>query len=231
MAHRHPRTIDKSDRCPVAVWLVCALLVGLVLYSAKVAAAQTGSELHGRALVEMLRQGGFNIYFRHAATDWSQADQVSKADDWTNCDPARMRQLSDTGRQVASTIGEAMRVLHIPVGNVFASPYCRTVETARLMQLGEVETTTDIMNTRVAAYFGSASAIAERTRQRLSTVPPAGTNIVLVAHGNILRTATGVYPQEAEAIVFRPEGRGRFSVVARLSPQTWRRLVAEHGDR
>ena len=119
---------------------MCALLVGLVLYSAKVAAAQTGSELHGRALVEMLRQGGFNIYFRHAATDWSQADQVSKADDWTSCDPARMRQLSDTGRQIASTIGEAMRVLHIPVGHVFASPYCRTVETARLMQLGEVET-------------------------------------------------------------------------------------------
>ena len=33
------------------------------------------------------------------------------------------------------------------------------VDTARLMNLGPVETTTDIMNMRVAEYFGGSSAI------------------------------------------------------------------------
>jgi hypothetical protein len=99
------------------------------------------------------------------------------------------------------------------------------------MQLGNVETTTDIMNMRVAAYFGGPAAIADRTRQRLATLPQPGTNTVLVAHGNVLREATEVYPQEAEAIVFRPNGNGRYAVVARLSPQAWVRLLAVYGDR
>jgi hypothetical protein len=43
-----------------------------------------------------------------------------------------------------------------------------------------------IMNIRVAQYFGGSSAIAERTRRRLSTLPRPAANTVLVAHGNVL---------------------------------------------
>ena len=130
-----------------------------------VAAAQTTPGLEGLALVESLRKGGYNIYFRHAATDWSQNDQVSKAGDWTSCDPNKMRQLSAIGRKTAGIVGEAIRALQIPIGQVLASPYCRTVETARNMKLGLVEKTTDIMNMRVADYFGGTSAIAARTQR------------------------------------------------------------------
>jgi broad specificity phosphatase PhoE len=141
-----------------------------------------------------------------------------------------MRQLSASGRETAGTVGEAIRALQIPIGQVFASPYCRTVETARNMKLGPVETTTDIMNMRVAEYFGGSSAIATRAQWRLSMLPQADTNTVLVAHGNVLVTATDVYPQEAEAIVFRPEGNGTWTFVARISPQEWVRLAVEYGD-
>ena len=212
-----------------AVWVMVILLSGFALFD--VAAAQSGAKLEGQALVAALRQGGYNIYFRHAATDWSQNDQVLKAGDWASCDSGRMRQLSDAGRQTASAVGDAMRSLKIPVGQIFASPYCRTVQTARYMQLGTVETTTDIMNMRVAEYFGGTSVIAERTRRRLSMRPQAGTNTVLVAHGNVLVTATDVYPQEAEAIVFRSEGKGKNAFVARISPREWVRLAAEYSNR
>ena len=212
-----------SSRYLCVVCVAFALLVTFALCSVKVVTAQTETALSGRALVETLRNGGYTIYVRHAATNWSQADRVATAGDWTSCDPDRMRQLADTGRQTASAIGKAMRALRIPVGHVLASPYCRTVETARLMQLGEVETTTDIMNMRVAEYFGGPSAIVERARQRLATPPQAGTNTVLVAHGNVLQAATAVYPQEAEAIVFRPDGNGSYAVVARIPPPAWAR--------
>jgi broad specificity phosphatase PhoE len=190
------------------------------------AAAQQPIELAGLALVSALRAGGYNLYFRHAATDWSRDDHVSEAGDWTSCDPQRMRQLAPAGRRTAERVGKAMRALRIPVGSVLASPYCRTLETARLMALGPVETTTDIMNTRVTTYFGGVAAIAERARDRLAMSPKAGTNTVLVAHGNVLRAATDVHTGEAEAVVFRPEGDGRFSVVARVTPQEWERLAA-----
>ena len=222
-------TVRYHSQTKLAPWVVVLLLSGFAPFDH--AAAQLTAEFEGKALVDALREGGYNIYFRHAATDWSQNDQVSKAGDWDSCDSSRMRQLSKDGRQTAGTIGEGMRALEIPVGQIFASPYCRTVQTARHMRLGSVETTTDIMNMRVAEYFGGTAVIAERIRRRLSMHPPAGTNTVLVAHGNVLVTATDVYPQEAEAIVFRPEGKGKYAFVARISPQEWIRLAAEYGNR
>lgn len=192
-----------------------------------VAAGQDGAHLAGEALVDALRAGGYNLYFRHAATDWATDDHVVGTGDWVSCDPNKMRQLSPTGRETARRVGEAIRRLGIPVGWVLASPYCRTVETARAMALGPVETTTDIINMRVAEFFGGESAVATRTRRRLSLPPEAGTNTVFVAHGNVARTATGEYPDEAEAIVFAPDRRGGFSVRARVSPKEWARLAAE----
>ena len=46
----------------------------------------------------------------------------------------------------------------------------------------------------------------------------------------VLVTATNVYPQEAEAIVFRPQGNGTWTFVGRISPQEWVRLAAEYSD-
>ncbi len=189
------------------------------------APAGEGAELSGEALVTALRQGGYNLYFRHAATDWSQSDRVREPGDWTSCDPEQIRQLSDEGRETARAVGDAIRALRIPVGKVLASPYCRTVETATLMKLGSVETTTDVMNMRVAEYFGGRAAIVDTARVRLATRPAPGTNTVIVAHGNVARESTPVYPGEAEGVVFRPDGSGGFSVVARVRPAQWIELA------
>ena len=188
------------------------------------AACNTGiaeSESTDRSLIRALQDGGFNIYFRHAQTDWSQNDQVSKAGDWTSCDAIKMRQLSDSGRQTSKAIGTAIRALGVPVELVLASPYCRTRETATLLGLGPVKTTTDIMNLRSADYFGGRNAVLSRARARLAEKPPPGTNIVLVGHGNVAREATPVYPGEAEAVLFLPDGKGGFSFVARLTLERW----------
>ena len=183
--------------------------------------AQDIMVLSGKALVQQLRAGGYNVYFRHAATNWSQRDRIRETGDWTSCDPSRVRQLSDEGRRSARAVGSAMRALKIPVGRVLASPYCRTVETAKLMNLGRVETTTDLVNLRVAAYFGGRDAIAKRAQAQLATPPANSTNTVLVAHGNVARHATQVYPDEGEGIVFRPDGNGKFIFVGRLTPAQW----------
>jgi phosphohistidine phosphatase SixA len=204
------------------------LLAVLVLLSVSFArvAAQTASTLSDEALVQTLREGGFNIYFRHAATDWSQSDEVSKAEDWLSCDSSRMRQLSAEGRQTSSNIGDAIRALGLPVGKVMASPYCRTVETAELMQLGAVEATTDVVNMRVANYFGGRGTIVVSAQTRLSTRPAVGTNTVIVAHGNVAQAATPVYPGEGEAVIFKPGGAGGFHYIARIAPHDWSRIIA-----
>jgi broad specificity phosphatase PhoE len=204
---------------------VCALLwFGLCLP----ASAQEGPGLTGELLISALRQGGYNLYFRHAETDWSQSDRISQKDDWSSCDPGQVRQLSDSGRRSAKMAGEAMRALGIPVALVLASPYCRTMETAKYLGLGPVVATTDIINMRVSEYFDGREAVAERARQRLASVPPAGGNTVLVAHGNVAIAATTIYPGEAEALVFRPDGQG-FEFVGRLTPEQWQDLAEAGG--
>lgn len=196
------------------------------------AAAVSAQPLTGEALVEALRGGGYNIYFRHAPTDWQQQDRLTEAGGWTSCDPGMMRQLSDEGRAIARRIGEAIRQLRIPVGKVLSSEYCRSAETARLLDVGPVSTTRDIMNMRAADYVGGRGAVIRRARKILAARPPAGTNAVIVGHGNLMRAATDVYAGEAGSGIYAPgaEGGKSFKLVARLSPDEWARLAARYAD-
>jgi len=207
-----------------------ALLLFLALTIPPSSTCAQSTVLSGAELLAALRAGGNNIYFRHAQTDWSQDDHIDKAGDWTSCDPAKVRQLSAQGRRVATGVGESMRALGIPVGQVLASPYCRTVQTAELMALGPVTTTTDVMNLRVAQFFGGSEAIIKRARARLAMPPPSGKNAVIVAHGNVARDATPVYPDEAEAVILRPDGDGGFVLLGRVKPADWQTLSRAAGD-
>jgi len=199
------------------------MLALCLLFAGPTAAAQ---ELLGdAALIAALRGGGHNLYFRHVGTNWSQHDQVQEAGDWRSCDATRMRQLSQQGRDDARTIGSALRRLEVPVGEVLASPYCRTVETARLMQLGDVVETTQVMNLRAADYVGGRASVVASAQALLASPPPSG-NRVIVAHGNVAREATPAYPAEGEALVFEPDGEGGFMLRGRVTVSDWSRLIS-----
>ena len=176
------------------------------------------------ALVDLLREGGYVLYFRHAATDWSQSDRMRDAD-WDSCDPAQMRQLSDAGRDDARRVGEAIRRLRIPVGKVVASEFCRTRETARLLDLGPVTTSRDLVNASHAEHAGGTDTLRKRARRLLATPPSNGTNTVLVSHGNVFMLVSDRRPVEAGAAIVRPDGKGGFELVAHLAPQEWAALA------
>ncbi len=84
--------------------------------------AQDTAVLTGKALVQELRAGGYNVYFRHAATNWSQSDHIREAGDWTSCDPSQVRQPSEDGQRSACAVGRALQALKIPVGRILATP-------------------------------------------------------------------------------------------------------------
>ena len=194
----------------VGMWLLIAPL--------PVFAEQTLSD---HELIAALQRGGYNLYFRHEATNWSQQDAVFQRDDWLSCDGSRVRQLSEEGRQRAQRTGQAMRRLKIPVSEVLASPYCRTMDTARQLGLGDVQASNAVMNLRVAEYFGGREAIVATARALLARPPSAGSNRVIVAHGNVAQAVTPVYPGEGEAVIFEPDGQGRFRFVGRIPPDRW----------
>ncbi|MEQ8345676.1 MAG: histidine phosphatase family protein [Sneathiellaceae bacterium] len=174
-----------------------------------------------------LRAGGLVIYFRHAGTDFSSRDRIEAAGDWRSCDPARMRQLSDEGRAAAAAVGRAIRAAGIPVGRVVASEYCRSVETAERLDLGPVEAGTAIFNMRAREYVGGRASLVATARALLNTAPPAGTNMVAVAHGNLARAVLQVGLGEGDAAVLRPGMPDGPDLIGVLSPADWERFAAD----
>lgn len=202
-----------------------ALCILVSIAVAGAAAAQTAKSDPDALLIEKLRRGGYNLYLRHAATDWSQSDKINAYGDWVSCDPGKVRQLSEQGRGDARTLGAAFRALGIRLGRVFASPYCRAMETARLISGRDVEPTIDLMNLRSEAFVGGREAVVARARKLLSRPPAPGLNDLFAAHGNLGRAATGQSLGEGEVLVIAPRGNGQFDTVGRLTPARLKTLA------
>ena len=185
------------------------------------AAAGGRLELRGAALVEALRRGGYVLYFRHAATDFSQTDTDTR--NLANC--RTQRNLTKVGRQDARAIGRGIRRLRIPIGAVFASKYCRTRQTA-LLAFGRVRTTLDLTSLPSAGSEAEERRRVRALRRALATRPRRGTNTVLAAHLFNIQAAANVSLEEGEAAVFEPRRRSKFRLVARVLPREWSRLAA-----
>jgi len=170
-------------------------------------------ELQPVELLAELRKGGYVLYFRHAATDFTRNDERMKSyEDCTN-----QRNLIDQGRADARAAGAAIRQLGIPVERVLASPFCRTVETAQLL-FGRAEKMQEVRG-GPAAPAGSERYSA--LRKILATPVRAGSNLAVVSHGNPFYSVAGPpYLAEGEAAVIRPLGPD-FQVIARIRVDRW----------
>ena len=214
-----PLTCAPASR-RLAFWLWALALSGLVALASHGAAfAADADALAGRPLLAALKAGGLILYFRHASTDFGQNDEQMTG--FEDC--ARQRNLTDRGRDEARAIGVAIARLALPVGDVLASPFCRTMETARLIFGRAVSTS--------AVRGGPASGVAPdryaELKNLLSSPPRAGTDLVIVSHGNPFRAVSDApYLAEGEAAVIQPLGAAGFRIVARIPKDGWDSLAA-----
>lgn len=213
MLHRTIRA-----RCAAAI---AALACVLPAEAQRSSAPDPAHALAGAALVQALRAGGYTLYFRHTATDFSQNDRAMAG--YAEC--ATQRNLSEAGRGEARAIGAAIRALGLPVGEVIASPFCRTLETGRLM-FGRAEP-----STVVRGYEGTTAANPDYTRlvRLLASPPAAGTLRMITSHGNPFRAVAGPpHLAEGEAAVLRGDGSD-WVVVARIRREDWAGLLEAAG--
>jgi Histidine phosphatase superfamily (branch 1) len=194
--------------------LLCALPVASALAQSR--NSEPLREVSAAELLQELRKGGYILYFRHTATDFSKNDDAMTG--YEDC--ASQRNLTEPGRAQARAIGENIRALAIPVPKVLASPYCRTVETAMLI-FGRAEKSSDVRGGPGTANGPERYA---GLRKLLSTSPPAGTNLAIASHGNPFHAVAGPpYLAEGEAAVVRPLGKD-FEIVARIHSERWSEL-------
>lgn len=197
-----------------ALLLACASFTAQAqptLADTESSAPAAGAALQGPALLSALQSGGYVVYFRHTATDFSRGDSAMKSYD----DCANQRLLSPQGERDATAIGQRIRALKLPVGEALASPYCRTMDHARRMLIN-VTPRNEIREAQGNNYAG--------LKQLLATPVQAGTNRWIVGHGTPFRAVAGApHLAEGEAAVIRPDTTG-WTVVARLAVADWQSI-------
>jgi phosphohistidine phosphatase SixA len=180
--------------------------------------ATPAKEIPGPTLLAELKRGGYTIFFRHTSTDFSRDDVKSRSDD--DCD--NQRPLTDKGRDEARRIGDDMRKLGILMGDVLASPRCRTVEVAKLV-FGNFKLAPEA---RGGVFTEKPVTRYDGLRALFDKGPGAGRNTIIVSHGNpFYATAGAPYLAEGEAAIVKPLGAD-FEVIARVRWDGWRALAA-----
>ena len=172
--------------------LASALAALLLLAVSPVAATEAGWAL--------LRNGGQAVLLVHANAPGS-GDPANF--EIGNC--RTQRNLSDRGRQQARRIGALFDARAEPVEQLYASRYCRTLETARLAFRQDIEelAALDEPTDDEAANEAARQAVYDLIRGY-----SGWGNLVLVTHPATVEAMVGTRPREGEAIIVAPAEEG-----------------------
>ncbi|MGJ7459115.1 histidine phosphatase family protein [Halomonas sp. RA08-2] len=181
-------------------WWVCLVLMFLV----DQAIAGTGDQA---AAWRALAQGGHVALMRHALAPGVGDPLGFRLEE---CDT--QRNLSSEGREQARGVGERFREQGIVVGAVYASRWCRALETAQLLGLGEV-----VPTPALDSFFrdrGEADIRTSAVRALIHDWDGEGA-LVLVTHQVNITALVGGGIGSGEIVVVRPQEEG-LTLVGRI---------------
>jgi len=166
-----------------------------------------------KALVE----GGHVALIRHGNAPGPSLGAGGDPPGFRLGDCRTQRNLDETGRGEAKALGEAFRRHGVRVERIQSSPWCRCLETAQLMAVGQVETSHALIPS--TDRNPNAPAALRALQETISNWGGPGT-LVLVTHGLTIRALTGIVPGQAETVVLKPTSGSvtGAQVVGRIAP-------------
>jgi phosphohistidine phosphatase SixA len=186
--------------------------------------AAGAASVSGKDLVTALQRGGYVILMRHASSPAAPPEPAQADPDNLH----RERQLDATGRASAHAMGDSFHRLRIPIGQVLSSPTYRALETARLADLGPAQPHAQLGDAGQSMAEGPSGTRGAWLRGEVARAPEAGTDTLIITHAPNIKDAfptEGADVAEGEALIFRPDGHGGASVVARVKIEEWPRLA------
>jgi len=160
-------------------------------------------------LATRLQQGGHVLMLRHANAPGFGDPPEFKLDD---C--ATQRNLDASGRAQAAAIGEWLRRQGVREAKVYSSQWCRSLETARLLNLGPV------------TPLPALNSFFERTHDRVSSLialnaffarqPGDGPLIILVTHFVNIEAVAGFSVGSGEGMLLQLQAGAAPRVVGRV---------------
>jgi phosphohistidine phosphatase SixA len=174
-------------------------------------------------LIERLRHGGLVLLFRH---DRTAVTGIWDYEPFEPRDCARERGLSEAGLASARAIGDAIRLLRLPIKRVIASPYCRARDSAVQMFGGLHKE-----SSRLLGSDGKARTLA-LVRQDISALAAeeivADGLLVLVGHHGSTDAFVRRMLDEGDALILRPGVRGEPpEVLAHIPAARWEEIARD----
>jgi len=124
------------------------------------------------------------------------------------------RNLDDLGRDQAWRIGEALRAAGVHFDHVWTSQWCRCVETATLLNVGEVKELPALNS-----FFGDPARAGRQIGELLSVLDalPEDERALFVTHQVNITALTGVLPASGEIVILRLSDADDFEVLDRIA--------------
>lgn len=183
---------------------ICSIATLLVLIMAGTAHASD------QEAWEALREGRAVLMLRHALAPGTGDPGTFDLDDCTT-----QRNLNERGREQARAWKPFLEKRGIAAARVFSSQWCRSLDTARGMDLGEV-TEWPVLN----SFWQGRGNGETQTAQLIVLVNrlEAGAPVVLVSHQVNVTKLTGIFPSSNEGVIIALPLSENPTVLARVSP-------------
>lgn len=148
-------------------------------------------------LEEALATRGSAILIRHAIAPGFGDPDAFRIDDCST-----QRNLSAEGRAQSKAIGRAFKQAGFRAALVLSSPWCRCMETAKLMDIGPVEAFAGL-----SSFFQdhadeqqTIALLRRRLSEQASDAPP----LVMVTHQVVISALTGIGARSGGAVLYHP---------------------------
>ncbi len=196
---RFRQRIDIGLRCPR---ILAACQISLLIAFNQAAVAQSDAEL-----ITLLQDGSHVGLMRHSTAPGSDDPPNFRLGDCST-----QRNLSDGGREQAALIGAQLRDAGIADAQVISSQWCRCVETAELLNLGEVEALPSLNS--LFSFPGQGSRMTNETAEWIANADLSRPTLLVTHQINIsslLRTGA----EEGDIVVARRDADA-LTLVGRL---------------
>ena len=185
--------------------LVLILLAALMSPAWADEAAAWAALRSGRAVVALMR---------HA-----DAPGAGDPPGWRLDDCSTQRNLSTQGRADARAVGDRFRAEGIRVAKVLSSPWCRCIDTAKLMNLGPVQIAPTFSNAFMLSE--QRAALTDGARSLIAAWRGPGT-LLVVTHGSNIQALIGRNPAAGETVVVTMRADGNLHELGSLLVPTAR---------
>jgi phosphohistidine phosphatase SixA len=160
---------------------------------------------------QMREDRGLVVLMRHAIAPGGGDPAGFRLGDCTT-----QRQLSAEGRSQARAIGKEFTSRNIPIAGVRSSRWCRAFDTAKLLNQGNVRT-----SSALDSVFTASEQVANRKKLQTERIirdhrKRSGV-LILVGHQANIIDLTGIAPESGGAVLVKADTSGRIRVVGELA--------------